>query len=430
MSTDQTTARRQLYLEVPDFGINFTAGTYSGGYVTTQDPRVVMGGSLVQSERYRGTYLNRPDRAAGDQVRPVGDISYGSLQVTINHDGAAWTNTTDTNVEIVAMPPDDLRSQVLNGALKKLRNRFLVPLAHGPDDHDMQASTDTEWDDTNASFASQTTLTEVLSAKRSKALTLSGAGGYTQSADLYRMGRSRSGTLFARVKADIGTGIARLVDASGNTIASVSFSQEEWLLVKKPFSLSSTQEQIRPRLLGTDISDQIDVQDFWFVKDGALTFELPSWLSELATVRGIYRGHLMDAGDEADTYIENTMEMEALIKGTHYRHVYRPGTAHPHTIIIDRRFASYLQDPLFVDIEQPWSHPFGVSALFSAETDTTDCPLAQLMAQAKLQLYQYDPDRFADLAGTAAVEKAFWDYKLRAPTPKQDRGWSGAYRRW
>jgi len=427
VSTTWTAARRDLYDRVPGLGMNFTAG-YAGGYVTTTDHRFVQAGSLAALERYRGGFLFRPDRAAGDQIRPISDISYGSGTLTITHDGPAWSNQTDTNVEVVALDPD-LLLKIYNRGLRLLKNPNLIPLAHGPADWDLQASADADWDDTNATFAKQTTVSEVFgSAKRSGSLTLSADGGYTQSAALTNMGRSTAGKLFGIAKADSGTGIGRVVDASGSTLSSVSFSDEEWAYFGKRFDLGSAQKQVRYQLLGTSNGDQIDAQHLWFVKLGDPTFYLPSWLHENATVLGVYRGHYDLPLADADCYLAGAVEVEKLIEGTVYRHYTYPGSAHPHIIRFEKEFMHLLEEPLFVGIEQPWSAPFGgVSAVFSTEASETDCPLDLLQAQVQILLYEEDPERFADRASIALPERAVWAQRFQNPEPEKDTGWDSVF---
>jgi hypothetical protein len=427
MSSTLTVARRQFYDDLAgyEFGFNFTGINPCGAANTkTLDHRFMLGGTSAVAERFRGGHLFWPGSIAAERKRIADSLSVAAGVATLTHYGPDRTEVTLTDVEILSMDPDEL-IRMFGDALNGLKVDCFVPLGHGPTDGDMQKSLHADWDDTTATFEKQTTASEVFAGARSGTLTLSAGGGYTQAATTYRMGSSKSGWMHAIAKADIGTGIYRIVDSGGTTVQSISFSQESWLYMTKQFSLSSTQELIRPRLMGTDNLDQIDWQSAWFVKDGEYLFDAPSWLGERDELRGLAVGRLGGAGPDDDTYLAAGMQFDELKEGVDYQFIRRFADATPHQIRLLNK--GLISRPLFTIVACPYSAPYGVSAAFTAESDTTTCPLDLLLAQMKILLGERYGQRFPGLYDKGVTEKITALSKAMSPLPPEQNTWPMAF---
>ena len=430
MSVSRLVARRQLYDDMAEegLGFSFTAVTgYAATTITTADPRFMFGGAAASAERYRGGYIYRRLRAVGEQIRMANSLTNTSSLATLTHFGPDWSTLTDTDAEMVAMDPDELH-RIFEDALDELMAPCPVLLAHGPADWDMQASTTGEWDAglTNATFAAQTTSSEVFRGARSKVLTLTGAAGYTEADSLVRFGQGQQGSAYAIVKADIGTGIFRILDQGGNTVESVSFTQEQWLLIKKHFTLGADDEGARIRILGTDNLDAIDVQMAGVVRRNEPFFYMPSWYTDKMNLKGVSRIASAVAGRETDTSLAGSIQWESLSEGTDYQKVSAQADANPFGVQILN--TALMNEPLFLMIECPYSAPYGVAAPFTAETDETDCPLDLLLAQVKILLGGRYPKKYPTLKAIGAAEKVAALKEQTVPLPPRRSGFGRAFR--
>ena len=335
-------------------------------------------------EHLKGKIIYRPDAAnASDFIRIAGNLTVASGLIA--HTGASYTDVTlgTESLEIWNkrhIDPTDAFVRVANDALEYLFVECMIPLYHGPTDAAMELASTTNWTGANSTLAKQTTAAEVFQGLRSLSVTLTAASGYAESG-LVNMGQGEAGMSFAIAKADTGTGIFRILDGSGNTIESVSFTQEHWLFMKKQFTLDATDEQARLRLLGTDNSDQIDWGPAWIVRQREPYFSLPSWLDERFKLKGVARAKFSQPGRESDTWLAGSMELERLEEGVHYTYGVRQADANPNMIFIEPGARYLLEEPLFLIVDAPYSAPYGVASLLSAESDTTTAPLHLLIAK-------------------------------------------------
>ena len=389
----------QLLDEVDGLGIKLTFATVTAGGCTTTDARINQMGADLATSRYAGRFISN---ASGD-VRSITTISVpASGVVTITHAGGDWTtNGSPSTGYIRAIWPETLRS-LSNDALGHIPGECFIPLYHGPTDADMQLAGVSNWSDTNATSAKQTTAAEVLTAARSMSVTLSAGSGYTQGG-LVNMGQSERGTAFAIAKADTGTGILRVLDNGSNTVESVSFSQEDWVFLKKSFTLGSDDEGARLRLLGTDNLDQIDWQGAWIVKTNQHYFNLPTWIDERFKVKAVTHWRLLTAAG-TDAWLAADYEEERLREGIDYHLIVRQANANPSGVRIDASRADLMTEPLFLVVEAPYSAPYGVSAIFAADSDTNPCPPHLLVPYMKHLLGLHYPAVWPELAKTSAKD--------------------------
>lgn len=400
MATTLKAARRALLRRhQEDLGIIRPVTALAVGSVTV--------GSLANTNllagKFSNTILARYDAAsAADLIRYGGDLTPASGLIA--HTGANYADTTATDEFLEIWYDPEIRPDIdILDCLQYAHKRRLVecyfPLAHGNNlanaDWDMQDSLHAFWDDSNATFVKQSTAAEVYPrGARSGTLTLSAGGGYTQSNVLLPWPKSGIGMMFGFVRADIGTGIFRVLDQDGNTVDDVDFTEREWLLVMKQFQVGSGDKSIRARLLGTDNLDQIDVTGLWFVNPNILLFNLPTNIPERAKVTGVSVGMPRQQGSDDYTWLAGSLSYEKLEEQQHFRFLRPRADANPYQIEILPAARHLLRYPLFITVDCPYSAPYGVTVAFSAETDETDCPEDELVAETEIEMATRWPKRF------------------------------------
>jgi hypothetical protein len=403
-ATTATTIIDQTIDDVEGIAWKFTGTATSGGAtLTTTDAEINKLGANYNADRFNGHRLWIPTGTSGtDDIHTITSMSVSAATTTITTLGNYGATYTNAAMYIMG-PHPNVFLRHLNDALELAPVEAVVPLRHGPDDADVQTSATTSWTGTNCTVAKQTTAAEVLWGQRSMSLTLTSASGYATSTTV-RAGHSEQVYGFALAKADIGTGIFRLLDNGGNTLDSVSFTQEDWLYVRKSVSLGSDDEGVVIRILGTDNLDQIDVQAAWVVRQNINRFQLPSWIDERFKLKGIEVACFRQAGSEDDTWLAQGVDTVSLTEGVDYRYINRQADANPYWVEILPPAQHYMQYPMFLTVDCPASAPYGVSATFSAVTDTTNLPQKVAVAAFKCVLGRAYKREFPTLQAEAEAE--------------------------
>ena len=409
------------------FGYKLTAATVTANTITTTDREIIRLGANYVDNRFQGWHLYLA--SAGEEAM-VTNMSVSSNTATLNFIGlSATTSGTPTTVYLLRHCSwSELRNAV-NDVLEYIPVECQIPLYHGPTDADMQDSdtVDASWTESNATDSLQTTAAEVWNGARSLVVTDSGSGGgYTASA-VMRMGHSEQGTAYAIVKADTGTVALRVTDNGGNTVETVSTTQEDWVFIKKQFTLDSTDEGAALRLMGTTASAEGDWQFAWIVRHSSRIFRLPGWIDERFKVKGISRAYFRTPGDEADTWLADDVEFVAL-RGPEWddqrewRPVFAQADANPHRIVLEDHCR--LDEPLFLTIESNYALPYGVAAIFSGATSlladavTTTCPPHLLTARVKQWIGAMWQTEYAGLEARGVQEYASRLRSRETPQPK------------
>lgn len=416
-------ARRALLQAIPELGATYTPTAAASGSITI--------GSLANSNfptnHFRNRIAYRGEAAtAADYERYLSTLTAATGLITITGSYADTTITSES-VEIWMDPEIRVSTHInplLADAVSQLRVLCHVPLGHGPLDYDMQASGITNWPDgsTGTTPAKQTTTTEVAAGARSLVVTDSGSGGgYTQSA-LYPLRANGDVNVFAIVKAATGTAKLTVLDENGSTQAILSTTEEDWVLLWKRVTMAGA-EKIRLRPSSVAASDSGVWQAAWFARADDFHYAIsrvPGWITAPHHVVGLSIGWpQVSAG--TDAYHYGSMLFERLTEGVDY-YCQRPSAdANPTAIFLLK--PGLAQYPLFIDVSSPASEPYGVTAAFTAETDTTFLSKELLLAQAKILLGERFP-RYADQAQRGIKEKtqllAQEMYPTKEPRPT---GW-------
>lgn len=393
-------------------GLKVTANVSGSTTFTTTHPELNRLGANTPSTRLSGWYAWASDN---DQERMITGTTVSSGTATVTCSGTNFTSDASSTLYILRFSIELIR-EVINDALEEITVECILPLAHGPTDFDLQDSdtVDNSWTESNATDTVQTTASEVWAGARSLVVTDSGSGGgYTES-DTVRAGHGKRVWAHAIAKSDTGTSALRVVDDSSNTEATVSFTQEDWLYIKKEVALGSTDEGVKLRLLESTASAVGDWQFAWVVKEDSRIFRLPSWADGRFRIKAISRAVFDSAGDEADTWLADSVRFERLVEGEDYRYADHTADANPHAVIVKPHVN--LSDAYFVHIESSWANPYGVAATLSTIAQTTLCPLRLLVPYMKKLAGERFGEGFARLK--EAGEK---ELTVRLPQHEPDR---------
>ena len=360
-------------------GLKITANVSGSTTFTTTHPELNRLGANTPSTRLSGWFAWASDN---NEERMITGVTVSSGTATVTVSGANFTSDASSTLYILRVSIDVLRN-LMNDALAELTVECKIPLAHGPDDYDLQDSdtVDTSWTETNATDTVQVTAAEVWAGARSLVVTDSGSGGgYTQSG-LVRIGHGKKAWAFAIGKSDTGTSALRVIDDSGNTEQTVSFTQEDWMFIKKEVTAGAADEGLRLQLLETSVSGVGDWQFAWIVKEDSRIFRLPSWADARFKIKYIARAVFDIEGDEDDTWMADSVEFKRLRENDDYHYADNSGDANPHSVIMKPHVN--LSEPLFVVIDCSWANPYGVSAIFALIGSLTNCPMRLLLPYMK-----------------------------------------------
>lgn len=403
------------------FVYKFSAATIGNSSLTTLDPNMVKLGTAINPQRFQGMHVYL-ETAAEERVATTCTLSGSTLTLNFIGGGNATNQAGATNVWLSKVSWTEMRALV-NDALELEFVECFIPLNHGPNSADLQDSdtVDTDWNEANATDTVQTTAAEVFMGARSLVVTDSGSGGGYTASTTVRMGHSKQGYAFAIAKSDTGTSALRVVDDGGNTLETVSFTQEDWLLIKKQFRLASDDEGAALRLLESTASAAGDWQFAWIVKDGIRLFELPSWVDERFKLKGIARATFYEQGDEADTWLADSIDLESLMESdtwqkNDFHYINRMGDSHPHRVLLEPHIR--LDEPLFLIAEAPWTEPYGVAATYSTDASTSFCPMQVLTARCRLLIADRYP-MFSSGREAAARAVGANAGKRKTDTPKK-----------
>lgn len=373
---DEVTA---LNIEEGALGYKFTAnvGTTS---LTTTDAEIVKLGANGPATRFQGWFGYASDNT---EERPVGTLSVSAGTATITNLGANYTADTSSTFYLLRIPVAKIKA-ILNDALEYIPIECMVPLAHGPDDWHTQDSATTAWTASNCTIAKQTTAAQLMFGARNMSLTATADGG-TATSTTVPIEQGGQVIAFAILKADTGTWTVRYMDQSSNTLSQdISVTEEDWIITRKVFSMATDDEGVILRFVGTTNNDQADVQAGWIIKTWSNHFKLPTWLDERFKLKAVSFAQLRQAGRGDDQYLAAALSYTSLREGADYRLSARYQDANPTWLEMINQ--CYISEPVFLTVECPASAPYGVSTIFTADSDTTTVPAHVLTAYGKMLL--------------------------------------------
>ena len=402
-ATPFSTSLDQLIDEVEGLGYKFTTVAINAGTVTTNEPEFNKDGANAPGERFQNGYLFVPSGVAADRVRSNSTIAVAAGVTTITHNGPDTAAGGGAQTAyLLSMNPLHL-IRIGNDALGLEYNEMTVPLSLVTDG-DMQTSGVTNWTDTSATSSKVTTAANVFFGLRGMRVLLSGASGYTVNAANVRISRGKSWRAWAIVRADVGTAILRVVDASGNSLATVQTTEENWTYVWVDFTPGSTIEEIAFRLEGSGATDDIYVAAVGFQRVGERLVYLPSWATKRDRIRSLSVASYTGSGSETGAVPAFSRVLASLEEGLDYRFIAEPMAANVSAIEIlpagIARHPSLLNSPLWITGERPYSD----IESFTVISDTSTIEPERLVTRMKYLLGKNHPAYFTGLREVAEEE--------------------------
>lgn len=397
--------------------------------------------SNAPTSKYKNKIVHRPAAAsAADTIRITGALTIASGLVA--HTGANYSDTTVTSESLelwnhLDYYPDLHWIRDMATVLLQLKFRCHVPLRHGPDDADMQANNTTSWTaQQTATLAKQTTAGEVAENARSLSSTGDGANA-NGGARSTLMRLWQSGLIYCHGigKADTGTAAVRILDNSATTLQTITFTQEDWVKWFAVQQVSASVEGVRYDLLHSGVSDQVDWQYAWFVKADDYDFRFGptgapiAWIDEDMDIKGVSVAKYRQAGGEASTW-RAAPTYELLVEGDDYW--IERAQSNAITGVVHILKPALMSEDLRLEVDCPYSKPYGVASAFSAETDTMAAPLQLAVAQYAINLGTKYPARFPGVKEWGTSTKMTFLDQLqpvsKAPIRSTNwgRAWAGA----
>lgn len=397
-ATSGTTLLDQLIDEIPGLGIKFTGtATAAGQVVTTDDPRINRGGANLPATAYQGRFLYIPAETGDDQVHSVTTASAAAATgiTTITTLDTYDSTTTDGTMYLLAIHPDTIRN-LFNDGLDLEYTDWTLPITDVTDG-DIQTSGVTNWSDTNATSSKVTAAGNVLYGIRGLRVLNSGANGYTATAAASRIVRGQSFRAWAFTRADVGTSVFTVVDTSGNSLGSASYSEENPGLIYVDINPGTSVEEIKFRLGGSGASDDTYWFGVGFYRPDSVEVKLPSFADERFKVKAISTARYKGSTDSS-AYQAQSRQLARLTEGDDWRYINEYASVNALSIELTR--TGLLQDmPLFITASVPFSY-FGT---LTTDADTSTCPIQVWKERCKLLIGERYARSFPDLA--AKMEK-------------------------
>lgn len=413
MAITGTNILDQLLDEVQGLGRKFTGTATNGGAtVTTTDPEINKLGTLQPSTRFQGRFLYIPTGTVGtDDVHSIQTSSVSSATATLTTNGNYAATYTSVNMYILAIHPNDLR-RLVNDALELDLTNITLPLTYGTD-WDMQTSGVTNWTDTNATSSKVTAVANVIYGVRGLRVLNSSSNGYSQSAST-RITKNQPFVAWAIGRADVGTATATLVDGSGNTLTSLTSTEEQWVYMWDDVTPGSTAEEVSWRLGGSGASDDTYWAAVGIYKPDEAQIFLPSWVDEPFKLKALSRACFRGPTDDSRSWQAMSREMRKLNEGADYRVEIEHGSLNPAYVeIVDPGWRNW-DSPYFITGMRPYSD-FGT---LGADTDSVYAPLHVVIPRAKYLLGDRYSQAFPDVKMQAMSELAVRAASRRTETPK------------
>lgn len=378
--------------EAQGAGLKFIGtATAAGQTVTTNDPEINKGGQSAASLRFVNRFLYIPSETGDDQLHSIKSISVAESTgvTTITTLDQFDSTSTSVTMYILFQKPAILRS-IANTCLDEEYVTMTLPLSPVTDG-DMQATGVTSWTGTNATPTKVTAAGNVLYGARGLRVANSGANGYAQNGP-YSISRGRTFRAWAIARADVGTAILTVVDGSGNTLASVSSSEENWNLLSVDVTPGTSIEEVSFRLGGSGASDDTYWAGVGYGRSDDSVFYLPAWADEPQKVKDISVSQFRGATDTSNVHQAFSRSLRGLRNESDWHGEFELASVNGNYVELLRSNLGH-EMPLFITGEIPASY-FGT---YSADSDVAYARMATLKERFKMKIGELYPKAFEGL---------------------------------
>jgi len=393
----------ELLDRCPKLGMKITLAAVNNGAATatTTDSRLMSGGTNTTPAENARSHLWVPGlTTADDRIRSIVGPASGSpvsatvFTFTVNRVYAA--GDTNETAYVIGMKPDTL-VDLINDALRKEPFVATVPLTE-PVDGDMQTSGVGSWTDSN-STSSKVTAAANVPFELTQALRVlnSGANGRTRPA-LVRIPTGKSHYVWAIGRADVGTAVLRIADASDTEIATISTTEEDFMFLWAQVTPGATVEGLYLEPGGSGASDDTYWGGVGLLREGARNFLLPSWMADRWQFRSLSIARF-PVNQGSGVEVAASRQLERLTEGEDFRLTFAEAGANPGWIELDPAYTGY---PLFLT---GWRSFGDIDTLSVSDlTTTTRCNLNLAVARSMHLLAEAYPTEYGRYYNQGIVE--------------------------
>ncbi len=413
MSTTRRNTRREMYNQVPGLGFSGTADSLTGATLT--DTNVFVDATIPQGH-YRGMYLLRPDRTGDDLVHRIVSHNPTTGVVTTSN---TYSNTTDTNYEIVGLIHPDELNACLARAMQRVFFETQTPMCGEITNGDFEASTGlTGWTSSNVgTYTISQSANHAFSGAYSMRCVSTATDQYASSVTVFV---SPNEPFFASavVRCISGTASFSVYDlTNGVVIASaVTTTEDIWENLYLVGSVPADCRKIELRLGGSENNVDLYWNHAMFYRTRQTQLPAPSWLNEQYKLLKV-RECVYQAGNATNTHDATSRIFDDWLQPSMYSLDPFHNDLNPYMLEFQRHLPNH---ELWVAGKRPYSD---LNA-FDVDTTTTLAPERLLYAYARNELAmllrrRYPSDqRWARMLEEAAAEVTA-ETQSRPETPQQ-----------
>lgn len=376
--------RRLLYDQIPTLGMASTADSLAAGSLVDT---YAFQDSNLNSNHFRGCYIYRPDRSGDDVVKKAGALTVASG--TLAHTGTNYSNTSDTNYEIVGLIHPDELNECIRRALRRTYFEELLVWSPLVTDGDMETSGVTNWTATGTSSRQKVaTAANVFSGTQALEVTNGAANDYVETASIAVDG-GESVWVSAICRLSSGTACQLILRDQTNSTSLATYTHDyaNWTRLWINYTVPTSTRNIRVRLGGTGGVD-VTIWDHLVVyRQSDRRVAAPSYLTDAFLFQKLREGVYSRTTNTTHADAAASLGFRDWSQPAHFvLEPYNP-QANAFTIQLNR--------PL--PMTELWIHskrPYSDRESLAADSDTTTAPRHLVLAYAKNELAQLLTKRY------------------------------------
>ena len=422
-ATARQAIRRLILDRHPILGFYATADSVSTTAIVDLSE---FGHSRYGGDSWADFYIYRPERTGNDIIKIATTVAVATG--TLSHGGSNYSNTSDTEYEILGpLHPDELNQKIIQ-ALRHMHYPFWLAMTLSEYDFDMETSGVNFWDGTSggsaASNATPTKTTDdedVRTGTQALSIATSDATNYIRSATFPVVPGSNL-VIYIMGKAEVGTLQVQFRDVTNSALfgTQVTYDGEEYARIRLQATVPSTCEDAQLQISSAATSATLHIDTLYGpYKQGQRRFELPSYIDEnwkIHYLRPLHYAYEFGSNLAAG-YSEEPWSAEGdWVAPQHWSLETRHREANQYLLQL-KRGHDLSDTPYQIVCGRPWSD---VDTL-STESATTTAPLEQLLDLACREIFSLLHARDRSNKTWAELYERYKDYaeieELARPWP-------------
>lgn len=388
-TTTRQAIRRALYNLIPKLGFNGTADSVAAGSIVDS---YAFQDTNLNATAFKGTYIYRPGLSGDDRVKKSGSLT--NTNGTLAHTGTNYSDTSDTDYEIVGiLHPDELNDCIIR-ALRNIYFDTQVPLCCAElTDYDMSDSAATSWTSigtVNTKEKVTTAITGVYSGIRGLHVVVgASSSGVACTSVPVSPNEPVFGQVVLRCDTAGDTLTVTLYDVTNSTaIRSYTTTSETWVRVWFSENVPATCELVSLRVTASGSSTDFYVDHMVILRRHDARIYAPSWLNEQHKFNKLREARYMhNVGDHVDS--ASSRRFMDWYQPRHYSLDPFHPEANAYAIQLNRDLPTA---DMWIEAQRPY---YDIETL-STESSTTTAPYKQLLAHVKRELAELVVKRYPD----------------------------------